>query len=142
MKPSDLEEPEKLVAAVVSLSQSVSKLEREVPLLLKKVEELVTTQETALANLNGGSEEKPNSKPSHSFCGESKCPTCAPVVNKAYQMGQEGVMAIPGVKEAVDYHQMMAKMGYEGQSWYGAPGVVSAIESHQVMMTPLTAPLE
>lgn len=139
LEAKDLTKPSEMVAAVVNLSQSVSQLKTEVAQLQKREEKLVLAQ-IQTASKPGGTATEPAS--GHSFCGESKCPTCAPVVNKAYQMGQEGVMAIPGVKEAVDYHQTMAKMGYEGQSWYQVPQLASAVQMHLLMMTSLDTPVE
>ena len=138
VEAKDLTKPDQVVAAVVNLSQSVSQLKTEVAQLQKREEELALAQ-TQTASKPGGTAEAASG---HSFCGESKCPACAPVVNKAYQMGQEGVMAIPGVKEAVDYHQTMAKMGYEGQSWYQVPQLASAVQMYLLMMTSLDTPVE
>ena len=139
VEAKDLTKPDQVVAAVVNLSQSVSQLKTEVAQLQKREEELALAQ-TQTASKPGGTATEAAS--GHNFCGESKCPACAPVVNKAYQMGQEGVMAIPGVKEAVDYHQTMAKMGYEGQSWYQVPQLASAVQMHLLMMTSLDTPVE
>ena len=139
VEAKDLTKPDQVVAAVVNLSQSVLQLKTQVAQLQKREEELALAQ-TQTASKPGGTATEAAS--GHSFCGESKCPTCAPVVNKAYQMGQEHVHAIPGVKEAVEYHQAMVKMGYEGQSWYGVPQLASVVQTHLLMMTPLDTPVE
>ena len=129
LEAKDLTEGKQIVTAVVNLNQSVSKLERDVPLLLKKLEGVVAVQEAAKLSLNDGSDKKVDLHP------HDKCLACRSLGIKARDLGQEQILAIPGVKEAVEYYQAMATIGYKEQSWYKVPQVANAVQLHQLMMT-------
>ena len=129
LEAKDLTKPGEISAALVTLSQSLSKLEKE-------VQGVVAAQKEKQSLNAGGETTSKSADTGHSFCGEAKCSTCAPIVNKAYQIGQAEILAIPGVKEAMEYNQEMAKMGYQGESWYKVPQVANAVQLHQLMLTP------
>ena len=141
VEAKDLTKPDQVVAAVVNLSQSVSQLKTELAQLQKREEQLALAQtQTQTASKPGGTAEPANS---HGLCKEAAtCTQCKPTAILLYNRGREDAMAIPGVREAVDYHQVMVKMGYEGQSWYNVPRLASEVQMHLLMMAPLDTPVE
>ena len=66
---------------------------------------------------------------------------CKAFAIKGREAGQTEVLRVPGVAEAIAHYQEMQKLGLD-QGWHEAPGALSAVELHQVLMQPVDALLE
>jgi len=143
MKIQDLNTAAKLAQATVTLDQTLARLGGEVDLLRKTVTEMQGKMEmtqTDSQGLSSGSEKTPKS---HGLCETpDQCAQCKSVVQEIYKRGVNSVLAMPGVKEAVEYHQGMAAMGYKGESWTMVPKVLEEVRFHKLMLTPVSTPVE
>lgn len=50
-------------------------------------------------------------EPTHApgLCGEASCPICAPQVAAVWEHAQQHLLAIPGVTEVVEAHQVLSQ---------------------------------
>ena len=90
---------------------------------------------------NDGSTEEADAHPPK-FCGELACPACLPTINAVRKLARGEVLALPGVQDAIQYTEAMAKMGYQGASWAKVPKAVEAVTFHKLMLTPVAAEIE
>lgn len=130
MEPKDL--PGEITKMKDTLSQIKTEMGREFRLVEERLEALQlaqTAQEPPTPGTNGSEKADLHS--------HTTCPDCLAMVTGSRDMARKELLAVPGVKEAVEYHQVMAKMGYQGQSWYTVPQVASAVQMHQLMLTPV-----
>lgn len=128
-------------AALADLEKTVAELrllQREVATLKQSQQVALQTGEKQSGSSSGAQQEHP----SHTLGNTSACSFCKLVAEQGRKAGHAELFGIPGVKEALAFNQEMAKMGHKDQGWHEAPGALSAVQMHQVLMLPVDAVVE
>ena len=115
----------------------VSALEKS----LSEIDSKLKLSQTAKTGINSGTQHSDKSEKPHSRESPQPCVLCKTFAIKGREAGQTEVLRVPGVAEAITYYQEMQKLGLS-EGWHQAPGALSAVQLHQVMMQPVDALLE
>lgn len=131
--------PKELMQEVLNLTTLVQQLQQQNVQVLTQLtemrQEIVLSKPTpTTSGSNGG--ETPNSI--HGLCSDvENCSKCREVLDTIYAHGERDVLAIPGVQEAVDYHQQATAMGLRDANWHSIPGVAESVAFHKILLTPV-----
>jgi len=81
--------------------------------------------------------QEPEPIHTHGICNDTNCQDCRNSINTVGKAAVDQVRVIPGVNEAIEFCNEMAKLEIKDFGWHMVPNAKQATEVHQLMNSPM-----